>query len=120
MIHLNFSQIIDSQIDSELLDSILENDIISLSGGKSDTDLLGHDLDLNLNENMDTTKPYSILDELVACPPTHNTKHQYSTTKSKSKNTPSSPQSEHLPFHPQLPQLHLQTKFAHESRQTLH
>ena len=84
MIRLNFSQIMDSQIDSNLLDNILENDIISLISGESDTDLLGPDLDLNLHEDMDTTKLYSILDELMASPPTHNTKQQYSTNTTTS------------------------------------
>ena len=83
MIHLNFLQVMDSQIDSELLDSMLEKDIILLSSEETDTDLLGSDLDLNLHD-IDTTKPYSILDELMACPPTHNTKHQYSTNTTTS------------------------------------
>ena len=37
----------DSQVDSETLNNLLENDIISLSGGESDKDLLGSDLDIN-------------------------------------------------------------------------
>ena len=75
MIHLHFSQVMDSQIDSEILDNILENHIISLSGGESDIDLLGPDLGLNLHEDIDTMKPYSILDELMASRPTCNIKH---------------------------------------------
>ena len=75
MIHLNFSLLIDSQIDSKIVDNILENDIVLLSGGESDTNLLGPDMGLNLHEGMNTTKPYSILNELMAIPPNHNIKH---------------------------------------------
>ena len=39
-----------SQIDSETLDNMLENGMISLSGGESDTDLLGLDVDVNSHE----------------------------------------------------------------------
>lgn len=79
MIHLNFSQVVDSQIDNEILNNILDNDIILLSCKESDVDLLEPDDGLNLHKNMDTTKPCSILDELNASLPNHNIKHQYST-----------------------------------------
>ena len=46
----------ESQMDSELLDKILEDDMISLSGGESDVDLLGPDLSLDLEEDLDTKK----------------------------------------------------------------
>ena len=78
----------DSQIDSEMLDNILENDIILLIGGESDINLLGPDLGLDLYEDMDTTKLYSILDELMASKTTYNIKHQYSTNTTTST-TPS-------------------------------
>ena len=63
----------DSQMHSELLNQILEEDIILLSGGESDTDLMGLDKDLNI------TRLYSIIDELMDGPPTQHTKHQTST-----------------------------------------
>ena len=69
----------DSQMNSELLDKILDDDMISLSGVESDVDILGPDLGLNLEEDLDTTKPYSIIDELMDGPPTHHTKYQHST-----------------------------------------
>ena len=46
--------------------------MISLSGGESDTDLLGPDLGVNSHEDINTTKPFSVLDELIASPPIHN------------------------------------------------
>ena len=69
----------DSQMNSELLDKISEDDMISLSGGESDVDLLGPDLVLDLEEDSDTNKPYSIIDELLDGPPTHHTQYQHST-----------------------------------------
>ena len=61
----------DSQMNSELLDSILGDDVISLSSGESDVDLLGPDLSLGFEEDLDTTKPYFIIDKLMDGPPTH-------------------------------------------------
>ena len=78
----------DSQIDCEMLDNILENDIILLIGGESDINLLGPDLGLDLYEDMDTTKLYSILDELMASKTTYNIKHQYSTNTTTSTTPP--------------------------------
>ena len=66
-------------MNSELRGKILENDMIWLSGGESDVDLLGPDVGLGLEEDLDTTKPYSIIDELMDSPPTHHTKYQHST-----------------------------------------
>ena len=43
--------------------------MISLSGGESDTDLLGPDLGVNSHEDIHTAKSFSILDELIASPP---------------------------------------------------
>ena len=68
----------DSQMNSELLNKILEYDIILLSSCESDIDLLGLDLDVELEEGFDTIKQYSIIDKLRDGPPTHHTKHQYS------------------------------------------
>ena len=61
VIHLFTSQVIDSQVDSETLNNLLENDMISLSGGESDIDLLGSDPDTNSQEDMCTAKHFSIL-----------------------------------------------------------
>ena len=66
-------------MNSELRGKILENDMIWLSGGESDVDLLGPDVGLGLEEDLDTTRPYSIIDELMDSPPTHHTKYQHST-----------------------------------------
>lgn len=69
----------DSQMNSELLDKILQDHIISLSGGESNIDLLEADIGLDLQEDLDTNKPYSITDELMNDPPTHHAKYQLST-----------------------------------------
>lgn len=69
----------DSQMNSELLDKILQGHIISLSGGESNIDLLEADIGLDLQEDLDTNKPYSITDELMNDPPTHHVKYQLST-----------------------------------------
>ena len=74
-----FSQVKFSQINSELLHKILEDFIISLSGGESDVDLLGPDFGLDIEEDLNTTKPYSIIDELMDGPTTHHTKYQHFT-----------------------------------------
>ena len=66
-------------MNSELRDKSLEDDIIWLSGSESDVDLLGPDLVLDLEEDLDTTKSYSIIDELMYSPPTHHAKYQHST-----------------------------------------
>ena len=58
-------------MDSELLNQILEEDIISLSGGESDTDLTG------LKEDLNTTRPYATIGELIDGPPTHHTNHKH-------------------------------------------
>ena len=44
----------DSQINSELLHKILEDFIISLSGGESDVDFLGPDFGLDIEEDLNT------------------------------------------------------------------
>ena len=75
------------QMNSELLDKTLEDDIISLSGEESEVGLLGQDLGLDLEEDLDITKSYSILGELMNNPPTH-------AKPSKQAISPS----EHLPF----------------------
>ena len=74
----------DSQMNSELLNKVLEDDMISLRGGESDVDLLGPDLSLDLQEDLDTKKRYSIIDELMDGPPTHHTKYQHSTNTTTS------------------------------------
>ena len=61
MIQLYISQVMDSQVDSKTLKNLLENDMISLRGGKSDTDLLGPDPDTNSHKAMHTMKPLSTL-----------------------------------------------------------
>ena len=82
MINLYISQVMDSQIDSETLNNILENDMISLSGGESDANLLGPDVDVNSHEDIPTTKPFSILEELLTSPPTHNSTNTTTSTTS--------------------------------------
>ena len=72
MISLYFSQVMENQLDNEALSNIFENDIYLLSGGESDTDLLGPDLDVNSHEDIHTMKPFSRLDEMLPRPPIHN------------------------------------------------
>ena len=64
------------------LNNLLENDMISPSGGESDTDLLEPDSDGNSQEDMRITTPFSILDEILASPPIHNS--NYTTTSTTS------------------------------------
>ena len=66
-------------MNSELFDKILEADIILLSGGDSDVDLLGADPSLDLEEDLDTTESHSITDKLMNVLPTHHTKYQHSS-----------------------------------------
>lgn len=66
-----FLKTMDSQMNSKLLNKILEDGIISLSSGESDVNLLEPDLGLDLEEDLDITKPHSIIDELMDGPPTH-------------------------------------------------
>ena len=68
-----FLQVMDSQMNSELLNEMLEGNIISLSSGESNIDLLGPDFGLDPKEGLNTTKPYSIIDELMDGSPTHRT-----------------------------------------------
>ena len=72
----------DSQTDSETLNNILENDMILIRGGESDTDFLGPDLDVNCCEDIHTTKPFSILDELMPSLSTHNSTNTTMSTPS--------------------------------------
>lgn len=57
-IHLYISEPMDNQVDSETLNKLLENDMISLSGGKSDTDLRETDPDANSQEDVCTTETF--------------------------------------------------------------
>ena len=68
----------DSQMNSKLLNQIFENDIIFFSAGECDMNLLEIDLDVELEKDFNTTKKYSIINELMDGPPTHHTKHQHS------------------------------------------
>ena len=61
----------DGQMNSKLLDKILEDDMTFLSDGKSVVDLLGPDRGLDLEKDLDTTKPYSIIDKPMDGSPTH-------------------------------------------------
>lgn len=47
--------------------------MMSASSGQSDANPLGSNLGLNLEEDLDTTKPCSIIDELMDGSPTHHT-----------------------------------------------
>ena len=76
----------DTQVDSEILASILEYDMILVSGG--DIDILGPDLVVNSHEDMHTTKPFSILDELMTSQPTHNLTNTTTSTTSSTISHP--------------------------------
>ena len=78
----------DSQTDSEALDNFFENDMILLSGGELDTGLLGPDLDVNFHKDVYNTKPFSILDELMASPPIHYSTNTTKFTKSSTISHP--------------------------------
>ena len=41
---IQLQQVMDSQVDKETLNKLLENDMVSLSGGELDINLLGPDL----------------------------------------------------------------------------
>ena len=83
MIHLQISQVMDSQNDSKTLNNLLENVIFSLRGGEADTDLLAPDPDANYPKDRHTMKPFSILDESLASSPIHSfTKTTTSTSSS--------------------------------------
>ena len=72
----------DSQVDSETLNNLLVNDMISLSSEESDIDLLGSDPNTNSRDDMRTTKHFSILDELLASPPIPNSTNTTTSTTS--------------------------------------
>ena len=72
----------DSQLDNEIPNNILENDINLVSGGELDTDLLVLELNLKSHEQIHTTKPYSILNQLVSSPPIHNSTNTTTSTTS--------------------------------------
>ena len=84
MIHFHIPQVMDSQIDSEALNNLLEDDMISLSGGELDTP----NTDGNNQNDIHIIKPISILDELLASPPIDNSTN---TTMSTSPSTISRP-----------------------------
>ena len=86
VIQLFTSQVMDSQVDSETLNNLLENDMISLSGGESDIDLMGSDPDTNYREDMRTTKHFSILDKLLASSTTRNSTNSTTSTTSSTIN----------------------------------
>ena len=60
IIQRSFPQVMDSQMNSELLDEILNEEMISLSAGESDEDIFG-------NDGFD-----SIIDESMNNPPKSN------------------------------------------------
>ena len=82
MIHFYILQVMDSQIDSETMEKMLQNDTISISGGESNADLPVPALDVNSHEDINTSKPFSILDELMVSLPTHNSTHTTMSTTS--------------------------------------
>ena len=92
MIHVYFSQVMDGQIGSETLHNILENDVISLSARESYRDLLVPDLHINSHEDTHTTnhahRPFSILDELMTSPATHNSTITTTSTTSSAISHP--------------------------------
>ena len=58
VIHLFTSQVMDSQVDSETLNNLLENHMMPLSGGESDIDLLGSGPDTNSPEVLQSWMNY--------------------------------------------------------------
>ena len=92
MIHVYISKVMDGQIGSETLHNILENYVISLSGRESYRDLLVPDLDVNSHEDTHTTnhaqRPFSILDELMTSPATHNSTITTTSTTSSTISHP--------------------------------
>ena len=62
--------------------------MIPLSGGESDIDLLGPDPDTNSREDLCTTKPFSILVELLASPPIRNSINTNTSTTSSTTTHP--------------------------------
>lgn len=56
-------------MNNELLNKILEKDMISLSSGESDVDLLGPDLILDLEEDLDTIFHYRQINGRPTNPP---------------------------------------------------
>ena len=86
VIRLFTSQVMDSQVDNETLNNLLENDMISLNGGESDIDLLGSDPYTNSREDMRTKKHFSVLEELLASPPIHSSTNSTKSTTSSTIN----------------------------------
>ena len=78
-----FLQDMDSEINSVLLNEMLEEDIISLSSGESDTELLQSDFGWSAKEDW-ITRPISIIDELMDGPPTHQTQHRHTSVTTPS------------------------------------
>lgn len=70
IIQLNFSQVMNSHINSKLLDKILDEGKFSLSGGNLDAAIFGND------------KFDFIIDKLMDSPPTHKTQPYAKTTMS--------------------------------------
>ena len=66
----------DSQLGNDHLNQIFEENIISLSGCDSDTELI------ELEEDLNKTRPYSIIDRLMGGPPICYTNHQTPTIPS--------------------------------------
>ena len=58
VIRLFTSQVMDSQVDSETLNNLLENHMMPLSGGESDIDLLGSGPDTNSPEVLQSWMNY--------------------------------------------------------------
>lgn len=64
-----FLQVMGKQMNSELLNKILEEDMISLSSDESDVDLLWPDLILDLEEDLDTIFHYRQINGKPTNPP---------------------------------------------------
>ena len=65
IIRPNFGQVMDSQMNSELHDKILDELMVSLSGDQPDYSLLGFEVEEILENNDPPTKLYSIIEELM-------------------------------------------------------
>ena len=76
----NFPQVIDRQMNTDLLNKIMDEEMISLSGGESNDDLLGFEVEENLENYQPPTKPSLIIDEFIDSSPTHRNQPYTKTT----------------------------------------
>ena len=80
IIRPNFRQVMDNQINSELLDKILDEEMILLNGDEPDDSLLGFELEENWENCHLPIKLYSIINKLMDSSPTHKNQPYTKTT----------------------------------------